>query len=309
MELIFFDKLFYEKLWGGNRLAKYFDTALAGDKIGECWTVSGHPNGDSTVINGRYKGRTLSWLWQHEKSIFGNLKGATFPLLIKIIDAKEDLSVQVHPNDHYAHRHENGERGKTECWYILECEEGAELILGHHASHIDEMEAMIREERWGELLKKKKIRPGDFLYIPAGTIHSIGKGTLLLEIQQSSDVTYRVFDFNRLEGGRPRKLDISKSLDVITIPHQDYASTPQISHMAGGSQTCLVAKEHFTVWKLTVSENLIFEHDETFKLASVIKGSGRVAGIEVKKGDHFMVPHQFGSMKIAGEMEIILAHL
>ncbi|MEN1760290.1 mannose-6-phosphate isomerase, class I [Anoxynatronum sibiricum] len=309
MELLFLDKLFYEKIWGGNRLAKYFDTTLASDKIGECWTVSGHPNGDSTIINGMHEGRTLSWLWQHEKSIFGNLKGATFPLLIKIIDAKEDLSVQVHPNDHYAHHYENGERGKTECWYILDCEEGAELILGHRAANKNEMETMIREERWEELLKKKRIKPGDFLYIPAGTIHSIGKGTLLLEIQQSSDVTYRVFDFNRLEEGKPRKLDIHKSLDVISIPHQDHESIPQMVHVAGGCQTRLVATEHFTVWKLAVSGNQIFEHDEIFKLVSVIKGSGHVAGIEVNKGDHFIVPQQFGSMKMAGEMEMIVAHL
>ena len=190
--------IFQSKIWGGQRLSTVFDYPIPSDHTGECWAISGHPGGDCTVVGGPYDGKTVGWLWKNEPQLFGSLPGDIFPLLIKIIDAKDDLSIQVHPNDEYAGVHENGSLGKTECWYVLDCDEGATIIIGHNASSKEEMAAMVNEDRWNELLRQVPIHKGDFFQIDPGCLHAIKGGTLILETQQSSDVTYRFYDYGRL---------------------------------------------------------------------------------------------------------------
>ncbi len=309
MEILFFDRVYHEKIWGGNRLKTYFDYHIESENIGECWTVSAHPNGDCRVINGEHKDKTLSWLWENQRCIFGNVEGNRFPLLTKIIDAKDDLSVQVHPDDLYAHDYENGEFGKTECWYIIDCDEGAELILGHYAKSKKEMEDMISQGDWNGLLRKVPIKPGDFFYIPAGTIHAIGKGTLILEIQQSSDITYRVYDYNRLQNGKPRELHISKSIEVATVPHKDYEIIRLTQEFENGFKEHLVGEEYFSVYRLNIDGGVTFDHNDTFKIINVLKGSGSIGGIDIKKGDHFIVPSHYGPLILTGNLEVIVSHL
>ena len=197
--------IFQEKIWGGNRLNTVFGYDIPSDHTGECWAISGHPGGDCAIVGGPFDGKTVAGLWQERRELFGNLPGDLFPLLIKIIDARENLSIQVHPDDAYAGAHENGALGKTECWYVLDCDEGATIIIGHNASSKEEMARMVEENRWTELLREVPIHKGDFFQINPGCLHAIKGGTLILETQQSSDVTYRFYDYGRLENGKPRK--------------------------------------------------------------------------------------------------------
>ena len=174
---IFLKPVFKEMIWGGNRLATEFGYDIPGDDTGECWGISAHPNGDCTVMNGKYAGMKLSKLWNEHPELFGKEKvEGVFPLLTKIIDAKADLSIQVHPSDDYAKVNENGSLGKTECWYILDCLEGATLVVGHNAKDKEECAKMIHEGRWSEFIREVPIRKGDFVSIVPGTVHAIKAG-------------------------------------------------------------------------------------------------------------------------------------
>lgn len=223
-EPMFLKPVFQEKIWGGSRLKSVFGFDIPNDKIGEDWAISAHPHGVSVVENGEFKGQKLDDLWKEHKELFGHPTEPVFPLLIKILDAEDELSVQVHPDDAYGMKHE-GELGKTECWYIIDAEPGAEIIYGHHAKTREELAEMIKEGRWDDLLKKVPVKKGDFFYVPSGTIHAIGKGIMILETQQSSDTTYRVYDYDRKDAsGQKRELHIQQSIDVTTVP----AKTPEL---------------------------------------------------------------------------------
>ena len=218
-DLIFLKPLFHNKIWGGRRLAEEYGYDIPDGSVGECWAISAHSNGDCEVASGPYAGKTLSELWTTHRELFGNAEGDRFPLLIKILDAKDDLSVQVHPDDEYAAEHENGSLGKSECWYILDAKENGDIVVGQNASSKEEFAAMVEQGKWSELLNYVPIKAGDFFRIDPGTVHAIRTGTLILETQQSSDITYRVYDYDRLgDDGKPRDLHLAQSLEVI-----DYA--------------------------------------------------------------------------------------
>ena len=236
-----------KKFWGGSRLRTVFNYEIPSEKTGECWAISAHQNGDCEVINGPYKGKTLSYLWNYHRELFGNVTGDCFPLLTKILDASDDLSVQVHPNDEYALKHKN-ELGKTECWYILDADEDAELIFGHHAKTKEEFIKQIESNQWDQLLRKVKVKKGDFFHVPAGTIHALKKGTLVLEIQQSSDTTYRLYDYNRPgDDGLLRPLHLKQSIAVSTIPHQEEKIDYTITKINDQTLTTFVTCDYFTV--------------------------------------------------------------
>ena len=165
-DIIFLSPVCTHNIWGGTRLNREFGYPIEGDDIGECWGISAHPNGDGTVASGAYQGMKLSELWEKHPELFGNTGMDRFPLLIKIIDAKDDLSIQVHPDDAYAKVHENGSLGKTECWFILDCKENATLVVGHNAKTKEELEQMIHEGKW-----KESSRSIPVPYMPLRAVH------------------------------------------------------------------------------------------------------------------------------------------
>ena len=200
--------VFHEKIWGGHRLRDVYGYDIPSDQTGECWAPSAHKNGDNTIIEGEFAGKTLSQVFDEHRELFGNIKDKEFPLLVKIIDACDDLSVQVHPNDEYAGIHENS-LGKTECWYVLGTEENTKMVMGHHAKTKEELVKAIENDDYDHLLNSFKIKEGDFFYIPSGTIHAICSGSLIYEAQQSSDITYRVYDYHRKDkDGNERDLHV-----------------------------------------------------------------------------------------------------
>lgn len=304
--ILFLEPVFKQMIWGGRQLADQFGYEIPGDRTGECWAVSAHPNGDCVVREGAYQGKTLSQLWKEEPGLFGNSDLDRFPLLVKIIDAKDDLSIQVHPDDAYAGENENGSLGKTECWYILDCPEGASLVVGHNAGSRQELREMIEQERWGELIREIPVKKGDFIQINPGTVHAIKGGLMILETQQNSDITYRVYDYGRLTDGKPRQLHVKQSIDVITVPAPSAADSVK-SALALPENTLneLISCDYYTVWKLDVAGVMSFEQTHPFLIMSVIEGEGSVDGRRICKGDHFILPQGYGTAELRGEMTLI----
>lgn len=301
--------VFQEKIWGGSRLRSVFGFDIPNDKIGEDWAISAHPHGVSVVENGEYQGQKLDELWQNHKELFGNPTEPVFPLLIKILDAEDELSVQVHPDDAYGMKHE-GELGKTECWYIIDAEPGAEIIYGHHAKTREELAEMIQEGRWDDLLKKVPVKKGDFFYVPSGTIHAIGKGIMILETQQSSDTTYRVYDYDRKDAnGNTRELHIQQSIDVTTVP----AITPQIQmkevRKGNSSIVTYLETEFFNVYEWDIKGITSFKKQAPYTLATVIDGAGELVVNEkiypLTKGASFILPNDVTEWTVQGELSII----
>ncbi|MDT2836370.1 mannose-6-phosphate isomerase, class I [Enterococcus durans] len=308
-EPMFLKPVFQEKIWGGSRLKSVFGFDIPNDKIGEDWAISAHPHGVSVVENGEFKGQKLDDLWKEHKELFGHPTEPVFPLLIKILDAEDELSVQVHPDDAYGMKHE-GELGKTECWYIIDAEPGAEIIYGHHAKTREELAEMIKEGRWDDLLKKVPVKKGDFFYVPSGTIHAIGKGIMILETQQSSDTTYRVYDYDRKDAsGQKRELHIQQSIDVTTVP----AKTPelQIKEVRKGQSSIVTYLEtdFFNVYEWDIKGITSFKKQAPYTLATVIDGAGELIVDNqtylLEKGTSFLLPNEINEWIVQGELTII----
>ncbi|WP_411469799.1 mannose-6-phosphate isomerase, class I [Bacillus thuringiensis] len=311
-EPLFFQPVLQERIWGGESL-KEFNYDLPSPVTGECWGISAHLNGPSIVKSGKYKDLTLKQLWDEHRELFGNYQGDQFPLLTKVLDAKKDLSVQVHPNDDFANIHENGELGKTECWYIIDCKKNAEMVYGHTAQTKEEFKGMIEKNEWNRLLRRIPIKPGDFFYVPSGTIHALCEGTLVLETQQSSDTTYRVYDYDRIDNdGNKRDLHVEKSIAVSMIPHEDYKIYPEIEEENGAVVTKYVEEKYFSVYKWEVQMEASFQQNQPFQLASVIEGKATLRTVSgefsIKKGDHFILPVGIESFVLKGNVTLIVSH-
>lgn len=308
-DILFLEPVFKEMIWGGDRLRTDFGYEIPSDSTGECWAVSAHTNGDCRIKSGDYQGETLSSLWANHRELFGGAAGEVFPLLIKIIDAKQDLSIQVHPDDTYAREHENGSLGKTECWYILNCEADGKIVIGHNANSKEELASMIHDNKWNELIRELPIKKGDFFQIVPGTVHAIKAGTVILETQQNSDITYRLYDYGRLQNGRPRELHIDKSIDVITCPQKLAEPKREKRDIKAGEIETLVSCEFYTVEKIKVNGSTEMEQTEPFTIISVIAGEGCLDGVKIKKGDHMILPSGFGSYILEGNIECISSHI
>ena len=311
-EPLFLQSVMHEKIWGGTKLRDEFGYEIPSDKVGEYWAISAHPNGVSTVKNGRFAGQKLDTLYAGHRELFGNRSEPVFPLLTKILDANDWLSVQVHPDDAYGLKHE-GELGKTECWYIIAADEGAEIIYGHNAKSKEELREQIESKNWDQLLTKVKVKAGDFFYVPSGTMHAIGSGILILETQQSSDTTYRVYDFDRKDdAGNLRELHLEKSIDVLNIGEP--ANSRPVNLQADNlSSTLLVANDFFAVYKWELTGQADFTKTADYTLNSVLNGQGQLTVdgqvYPIHKGDHFILPSDVASWKLEGhDLEMIVSH-
>ena len=288
-DLIFLEPVFHEKIWGGRRLATEFGYDIPDGPIGECWAISAHPHGDCVVVGGEYDGMHLSEVWDGHREAFGSMEGDRFPLLIKILDAEGDLSVQIHPDDAYAAEHENGSLGKRECWYVLDCEPDATIIVGQNAKDPEEFRAMVDAGRWDELLNELPIHKGDFFQIDPGTVHAIKHGTMILETQQSSDVTYRLYDYDRVtEDGTKRELHIDRSCDVVDYGVVAPASGEVDVVADDRGVAVLESNEDYTVETVDVDGSLELAEDAPFLCVSVIAGEGTANGHAVKAGSNFI---------------------
>lgn len=308
-KILHLEPVLHEKIWGGTELRYQFGYAIPSDHTGECWAISGHPNGDCRVTNPEFGGQTLGQLFRTRRELFGNIPGDVFPLLVKIIDARQDLSIQVHPDDAYAKVHENGSLGKTECWYVLDSKPGTTVIIGHNAGTREEMRQMVAEGKWNQLLRQVPLRKGDFFQINPGCLHALKGGSLILETQQSSDVTYRFYDYDRLENGKKRELHIEKSLDVTTVPFVPDRTVPETETVGDAEITHLVTCPFYSVYRAVLHGAAGLTFRAPFVNVSIIGGEGTLDGEPVKKGDHMVLTANYGPCRLEGNMELVYSYI
>jgi len=297
-----------EYLWGGKRLVTEFGKECTGEIMAESWELSCHPDGPSIIANGEYKGKTLiEYMNEVGKKVWGSncRQFSEFPILIKFIDAKQNLSVQVHPSNEYALKHEK-QYGKTEMWYVVDCDQDAVLSYGlKRAVTKKELVKYIEENSLTEILNVVPIKPGDVFFIEAGTLHAIGAGTLIAEIQQNSNVTYRVYDYDRVGAdGRPRELHVEKAQDVTTL-------VPSVRNKNQGAR--LVSCDYFTVDKLNLDKLKGMVTEESFVSILVLSGTGAICAGEEKlnyqKGDSFFLPAGLGGFEMVGDGECLMTQV
>lgn len=307
-------------IWGGNRLREEYGKQLDSDRIAESWELSCHKDGQSVITGGEFDGKTLSdYIAAKGKGVLGKNCGRFeyFPVLIKLIDAKDNLSVQVHPSNEYALRVE-GEYGKTEMWYIVDCDPGAELLYGFkHEISKEEFAERIANNTLLEVTNNVPVHKGDVFFIESGTLHAIGKGILIAEIQQNSNTTYRIYDYGRVgKDGKPRELHVEKAKEVTNLVPPKYPTTAQGAPTAieGGKETLLRSCEYFNVnkleldgtTKLTAGEgsfNSLLVLDGAFEIAA---GSEKAAA---KKGDSLFITAGTGEYTVTGKGTIILTDI
>ena len=298
-------------LWGGEKIAKYKGIVTDQHNIGESWEISGVDGHESVVAEGDDKGLNLRQIIEKYKGdLVGNAVyakyGDTFPLLVKIIDAKGDLSVQVHPDDTLAKARHNS-YGKTEMWYIIDAEEGAPIYAGLSKQITpEEYEKLVAENAIMDVIARHDSHAGDLFFLPAGRIHAIGAGNLLAEIQQTSDITYRVYDFDRRDAnGNPRELHTEQAKDAI-----DYTVYPEYKSeydRNGKSATPLVKCQYFDVKREIIDGvSTIDASDDSFMIIMCLDGEATITdnlgGVtHVKKGESILVPAVITSMKAEGK--------
>lgn len=314
MAIVKLSPAFKDYIWGGTRLRDDFQKDCDFDKIAESWELSCHKDGESVIATGEDKGLTLSqYIEKHGRSILGSDCGKfeNFPILIKLIDAKDNLSVQVHPNNEYAQRVE-GEYGKTEMWYVVDCDEGAELLYGFKKEiSKDEFASRIADNTLLEVTQNVPVHKGDVFFIEAGTLHAIGKGILIAEIQQNSNTTYRIYDYGRVgKDGKPRELHVEKAKDVTSLaPAKQYPDTPA-RQFDGYTKKLMASCEYFTTFVLDVQSKAVLEADDkSFNSILILDGEGTVTGkdkVSFKKGDSIFITAGTGSYTIDGRCKAIL---
>ena len=294
-------------LWGGNRLKDDFSKDIDIFPLAETWECSTHPDGPSIVASGVCTGESLREVLGRHPEYLGSHPESKeeLPILIKLIDAKEDLSIQVHPDDSYAMAHENGQRGKTEMWYILDAGKDAKLIYGlHHDCNKETLRESIENHTIEKYLQKVPVRKDDLFFIEAGTIHAIGAGVLIAEIQENSNLTYRMYDYNRTDkNGKMRKLHIEKALEVANLKASMEPRQPLrvLKYRRGCAQELLCRCKYFEVSRMIVNtercrQMVEYQTDSTsFHVLLCITGCGSVFfnekdALHFFKGDCIFVP-------------------
>ncbi|MBQ7596062.1 MAG: class I mannose-6-phosphate isomerase [Clostridia bacterium] len=315
MEMFKLTPFVADYIWGGTRLIDEYGIKTNKNPAAEAWVLSCHPAGPSVVAGGEFEGKTLEQVYQSDKSICGTHgeKFEFFPILIKLIDAKNNLSIQVHPDNDYAMRVE-GEYGKTEAWYILDCDDDAELILGFNREvSVEEFKEAAQSEKMLDIVNKVKVHKGDLFFIEAGTMHAICKGIMLAEVQQNSNTTYRIYDYGRLGAdGKPRPLHVEKAADVTKLcpPVIPDASSRKTEVFGCAKRAELTSCELFTMFSLDVNGKYNGAADETsFVSLLCTDGSAKVScgakELEFKKGESVFIPAGSGDFTINGNVKIL----
>jgi mannose-6-phosphate isomerase len=318
-----FEPLFKDYLWGGRNLDRFGKKLPDNQIAAESWEVSCHPAGPSVIANGAFAGMSLADLIKcYPTEILGSavlLKyGTKFPLLVKLIDANQQLSVQVHPDDAYALAHED-DFGKHEIWYILAAKPGAQIIYGMvPGTTKTEFARCLERGEVESCLNYQPVTAGDVIDIPPGTVHALGAGLILAEIQQNSNATYRVFDYNRVDAtGKPRPLHIQKALEVIdfsdaTLPRQ-FSNQPLLNESPTTAQTTLTQNFHFRVdWAQITGEIRERSGGDRFYIYTVLSGAGSLiwAGeqIGIKQGDSLLIPATLGEYRLKGPITVLKSY-
>lgn len=309
---------FKDYLWGGTKLKTEFNKKSDLEKVAESWELSTHKDGECIIESGEYKGKKLSeFIALSKEEILGKnaLSFDFFPILIKFIDAHDSLSIQVHPDDEYALKNE-GEYGKTEMWYILDCDEDAFIYYGFKKETTkEEFEKSIKENTLLELLNKVNVKKGDVFFIKSGTVHAIGKGNVICEIQQNSNTTYRVYDYNRKDkNGNTRPLHVEKALLTSTLTPPENFVSKKSEKIGNCTRKTLCECKYFKTEKLDFcGKEKIFLTPDSFHSVIVLKGNGKMLNnndeVEINKGESFFIPAGHTDVTFDGNVEIMLSYV
>lgn len=287
-------------IWGGEKLKKYYGKKTDAEPLAETWELSLHKAGESTLLDGTPLSVAAS-----EEDFGENCKGFPFfPVLVKLIDANAKLSVQVHPADDYALKHENS-LGKTEMWYIADADEGAGIYLGFKQDITrQEFERAIKDKTLTDYLQFIPVKKGECYFIPAGTIHAICEGCLICEIQQNSNITYRVYDYGRVGAdGKERELHVEKALDVTSTKKY----LPKVPRVTTAEGNLLGMSKFFSATRVLVDGERSLSNDKaSFRCFTCLGGEGEIGGVEIKKGESVFVPANYGEIKVNGEFQAIM---
>lgn len=304
-----FENIYVEKVWGSRYLELIRDNLPQG-AIGESWDVACHRHGTSVISNGKYKGLNIKELIEQkgEKLLGTKISTDRFPLLIKLLSPNQKLSVQVHPNDDFAMKME-GEMGKTEAWYIVDADENAKIILGTSGCTKEEFTEGIQKGNPENYMNEIKVKKGDLYFVKSGLIHTIGGGITIAEIQQNSDTTYRVYDYNR-----GRDLHIEKALNVIDFKLEGKKSPGLKVERNGYSKTYYCLNSNFSIELYDVKESFQENSDkERFYVFTCVEGQGKIEYVdgveEIKKGDSLLIPADMGSYRIVGNIKLLKSYV
>lgn len=314
---LLFRPLFKERVWGGQRLRQFFPHLPTG-RVGEAWVLSDHPQGPTPVENGPYAGRTLSWFRELEPAaVFGtrglSAKTDQFPLLFKLLDSQEDLSIQVHPGDDYEGL-PPGELGKTEMWVVLAAEPGARVVYGlAEGTTAERFAEAVRTGRTMDVMRQVEARAGDVFYVPSGTVHALGTGLMVAEIQQSSDTTYRIYDYDRPGlDGKPRELHVEHALRVSSYVDPPPQGRAEVTRSNEWLEIC--RSPYFVVslgqctgtWEQRTTP-------ESFQALMLLEGEGALqwegGEVGLERGSTVLVPSALGSYRLAGRCRSLMVRI
>lgn len=306
-----FENIYYNKIWGGRDLES-FRRNLPDGEVGESWDIACHPNGTGIVANGEFKGKSFNELIEEKgKDLLGkNYNGEMFPLLVKLINSKDKLSVQVHPNDDYAKKYENS-FGKTEAWYVVDAKPESFLIVGTKDCDKETFKKAIDEGKTEDYLNKIEVKKGDSFLINSGLVHAICEGVIIAEIQQNSDITYRIYDY-----GRPREIHVEKSLEVIDFSLKAInSSSKALEKFDGYDKGILCKSDYFTLEKYIVTKAVEEESDnDKFFIFTCVDGEGEIISGDgfkesIYKGDSLLIPATLGKYTIKGNVTLLKSYV
>ncbi len=308
-------------LWGGTRLKDEFAKDFSMTSLAETWECSTHPEGPSRVVSGPYQGKLLQEVLKNHPDFIGTHPQVTdgqIPILVKLIDAQQDLSIQVHPSDEYAQTHENGQLGKTEMWYVLHAEPGAKLVYGFAREMSKELiRKALQHKTLPQYLQYIPVHTNDVFYIEPGTVHAIGKGIVLAEVQENSNITYRLYDYDRIDkDGQARALHVEKALDVANLKSSREPIQPmRVLHYQPGCARELIGRcKYFLVERMLVNgtqeQPVVYQTDyNSFSVLLCLKGQGEIRWEEDKlsfnKGDCIFIPAKSVPLHILGNTQFL----
>ena len=304
-----FKSIYFNKVWGGRDFES-FRYNLPQGNIGESWDVACHENGISIIENGYLKGKSLKEVIEaYGTDLLGkNIDLEKFPLLIKLINTNEKLSVQVHPDDNYALNNENS-LGKTEAWYVIDADKDSDIIVGTKNCEKSIFEKAIKEGKTAQYLNNVKVKKGDFFIINSGLVHGIGKGVIIAEIQQNSDITYRLYDY-----GRNRELHVNKALDVINFDLKAENSLGKKEVLDGYEKELLCINKYFTIEKYIIKNKILDKSNiNKFFLYTCVDGEGTIVWNKndkfcINKGDSIFIPATLGEFSIEGKLTVLKSY-
>ena len=305
-----FNNLYYERIWGGKALENFRNNIPEDKIIGESWDIACHKNGIGTVVNGSLKGKKFNEIIEEykEQLVGTEIKTKDFPLLIKLITADDKLSVQVHPDDAYANKVEK-DSGKTESWYVIDAKENAELIVGTKNCTKEIFKKAIEDGNLDEYLNRIKVKKGDFFFVQSGLVHAICEGVLIAEIQQSSDTTYRVYDYNR-----GREIHVEKALDVIDFSLKGERIEGILEEHENYNKTILCESKYFSVEKYDIKTSIKENsNEERFYLYTCVEGQGIIkykdGQEQILMGDSIFIPATLGEYELIGEFTVLKSYV